>query len=310
MTVLAKVFSLAQGEAGAAAEVQTPFRRFLDDFCESRLAVAGFIGFLVVMFVALASPWISPTNPYDLMQVDIMENRLPPGSQGLDGMTFWLGTDGQGRDMLSAIFYGLRTSLFVGAMSGVLALVAGSCVGLAAAYFGGRVDTVIMRLVDLQLSFPSILVALMLLAMLGQGVDKIIVALVAVQWAYYARTIRSSGLVERHKEYIDAALCLALGHRRIVFRHLLPNCLPPLIVVATVQVAHAIALEATLSFLGLGLPPTEPSLGLLIANGFDYMLSGRYWISFFPGVALLITIVTINLMGDQLREVLNPRLRK
>ena len=289
---------------------ETPFRRFVADFCESQVAVAGFFGFVVVMVIAITSPWISPTNPYDLMQVDILENRLPPGSRRADGMMYWLGTDGQGRDMLSAIFYGLRTSLFVGAMSGVIALLFGMCIGLAAAYFGGRTDTLVMRLVDLQLSFPTILVALMLLAALGQGVGKIIVALVVVQWAYYARTIRGSALVERRKEYIEAATCLGLGHRRIVFRHLLPNCLPPLIVVATVQVAHAIALEATLSFLGLGLPPTEPSLGLLIANGFDYMLSGRYWISFYPGVALLITIVTINLMGDQLRDVLNPRLQK
>jgi peptide/nickel transport system permease protein len=167
-----------------------------------------------------------------------------------------------------------------------------------------------MRIVDLQLSFPAILVALILLAVLGQGTGKIVVALVAVQWAYYARTVRGTALVERRKEYVEAARCLALGHGRIVFRHLLPNCMPPLIVVGTVQVAHAIAIEATLSFLGIGLPITEPSLGLLIANGFQYMLSGKYWISFFPGVALLITIVSINLMGDQLRDVLNPRLRR
>jgi peptide/nickel transport system permease protein len=182
--------------------------------------------------------------------------------------------------------------------------------GLVAAYMGGRVDTLIMRVVDIQLSFPAILIALILLAVLGRGTDKIIVALVTVQWAYYARTVRGSALVERRKEYIEAARCLALGDARIVFRHLLPNCLPPLIVVGTAQVAHAIALEATLSFLGIGLPITEPSLGLLIANGYEYMLSGKYWISFFPGVALLITIVSINLVGDQLRDVLNPRLQK
>ena len=175
---------------------------------------------------------------------------------------------------------------------------------------GGKVDTVIMRIVDLQLSFPAILVSLMLLAILGRGVDKIIIALVMVQWAYYARTVRGAALVERKREYIEAARCLALSHRRIVFRHLLPNCLPPLIVVGTVQVAHAIALEATLSFLGIGLPVTQPSLGLLIANGYEYLLSGRYWISTFPGVALLVTIVAINLVGDQLRDVLNPRLQK
>jgi peptide/nickel transport system permease protein len=181
--------------------------------------------------------------------------------------------------------------------------------GLLAGYYGGWLDALIMRLADLQLSFPSILIALVLLAVLGQGLDKIVVALIAVQWAYYARTARAAALVERRKEYIEAAACLAFSHTRIVFRHLLPNCLPPLVVLAAVQAAAAIALEATLSFLGLGLPITEPSLGLLIANGFTYMLSGKYWISFFPGLALLALIVGINLVADRLRDVLNPRLR-
>lgn len=225
-------------------------------------------------------------------------------------MTYWLGTDGQGRDMLSAIMFGLRTSLAVGVVSAVFALMIGLSLGMTAAYFGGFVDTVIMRIVDLQLSFPTILVALMLLAILGSGVEKVMLALVIVQWAYYARTARSAALVERSKEYVEAAQCLALSNRRVIFRHLLPNCLPPVIVVGTVQVANAIALEATLSFLGIGLPVTEPSLGLLISNGFEYMLSGRYWISVYPGVALLITIIAINLVGDQLRDILNPRLRR
>jgi peptide/nickel transport system permease protein len=162
----------------------------------------------------------------------------------------------------------------------------------------------------MQLSFPAILIALMLIAVLGKGVDKIVIALVTVQWAYYARTVRGTALVERRKEYVEAARCLGLSHTRILLKHILPNCLPPLIVVATVQAAHAIALEATLSFLGVGLPQTEPSLGLLIANGFEYMLSGKYWISFFPGFVLLLTILAINLVGDQLRDVLNPRLRR
>ncbi|MDP7666881.1 MAG: ABC transporter permease, partial [Rhodospirillales bacterium] len=273
--------------------------------------VGGLFVFLAILFVAVFASVISPQNPYDLASLSIMDAREPPGTPSTSGpFTYWLGSDGQGRDMVSAIFYGLRTSLIVGAMSGLLALCIGMCVGLTAGYFGGRVDALIMRVVDLQLSFPSILVALILLAVLGQGVDKIIIALVVVQWAYYTRTVRASALVERHREYIEAGECLALGQRRIVFRHLLPNCLPPLIVVGTVQVAHAISLEATLSFLGLGLPPTEPSLGLLIANGFDYMLNGRYWIAFYPGIALLITIVSINLMGDQVRDVLNPKLER
>jgi peptide/nickel transport system permease protein len=308
MTIAAKPFP--DVAPAGPVQVETAFRRFVSDFAESKVAVGALLGFGCILFIALFAPVISPQNPYDLSEIDILENRLPPGSESMSGMTFWLGTDDQGRDMLSAIFYGLRTSLGVGAMSGSIALVLGMSIGLIAAYFGGRVDTLIMRLVDLQLSFPAILVALMLLAILGKGVDKIIIALIAVQWAYYARTVRGSALVERRKEYIEAARGLALSDRRIVFRHLLPNVLPPLIVVGTVQVAHAIALEATLSFLGIGLPVTKPSLGLLIATGFEYMLSGKYWISFFPGVALLLTIVSINLVGDQLRDVLSPRLQR
>ena len=290
--------------------VQTPFRRFLSDFFDSKVAIAAVVTFAIILFIALFAPWISPQNPYDLMVVDVMNSRMRPGEKSLTGMTFLLGSDGAGRDMLSAIFYGLRTSLGVGVMSGLIALCIGMSVGLSAAYFGGRTDSLIMRVVDLQLSFPAILIALILLSILGKGVDKIIIALVIAQWAYYARTVRASALVERRKEYIEAATCLALSHRRIVLRHLLPNVLPPLIVVGTLQTAHAISLEATLSFLGVGLPQTEPSLGLLISNGFEYMLSGKYWISFFPGVALLVTIVSINLVGDQLRDVLNPRLER
>ncbi len=287
---------------------QTPLQRVWSDFAESRLALFGLTLLGVVLLVALSAPWIAPQNPYDLAQLDIVDARLPPGSINADGQLCVLGTDDQGRDMLSGIFYGLRTSIAVGVASTLIALTIGLSVGLTAAFTGGRLETLIMRLVDIQLSFPAILIALVLLAVLGQGVDKIIVALVAVQWAYYTRTVRATALVELNKEYVEAARCLALSSARIVFRHLLPNCLPPLIVVATVQVAAAIALEATLSFLGLGLPITEPSLGLLISNGYTYLLSGKYWISFFPGLALLTTIVAINLVGDQLRDVLNPRL--
>ena len=289
--------------------METPFRRMLSDFLSSPTAVFGLVLLAAILTVAIAAPFISPQNPYDLAQLDVMDGRLPPGAK-TDGGTFWLGTDDQGRDMLSAIFYGLRISLTVGVVSTVVALALGLALGLAAAYLGGRTETVIMRIADIQLSFPAILIALILLAVLGQGMLKIIAALVTVQWAYYARTVRSAALVEKRKEYIEAARCLALPPSRIVLRHLLPNCLPPLIVVATVQVAAAIALEATLSFLGLGLPITEPSLGLLIANGYQYLLSGKYWISFFPGVALLLTIVSINLVADQLRDVLNPRLQR
>jgi peptide/nickel transport system permease protein len=293
------------------AHEDTPLRRIAGDFAQSKLALAGLAALGLILFVALFAPLVSPQNPYDLAQLDILDSRLEPGARSGDGdMTYWLGTDDQGRDMLSAIFYGLRISLGVGIMATLGALALGLTLGLIAAFAGGRTDAFIMRVADIQLSFPAILIALVLLALLGQGTDKIIVALIAVQWAFYARTVRGAALVERSKEYLEAATCLALPPSRIVFRHLLPNCLPPLIVVATVQVAAAIALEATLSFLGLGLPITEPSLGLLISNGFTYLLSGKYWISFFPGLALVATIVSINLVADQLRDVLNPRLQR
>jgi len=300
----------AIAEKNDASAVETPLRRFVSAYCESKLAVGAALFLLVLILFAAFAPLIAPQNPYDLAQVDVLDSRLPPGEVGFSGMTYWLGSDGAGRDLLSAMLYGLRISLSVGFLSGLIAMAIGAAIGLIAAYVGGRVDSLIMRIVDLQLSFPAILVALMLIAVLGKGVDKIIIALVTVQWAYYARTVRGSALVESQKEYVEAARCLGLSHVRILFRHILPNCLPPLIVVATVQAAHAIALEATLSFLGVGLPQTEPSLGLLISNGFEYVLSGKYWISTFPGIALLVTIVTINLVGDQLRDVLNPRLAR
>jgi peptide/nickel transport system permease protein len=294
----------------AATKEETPFRRFLSLYAESRLALIAAVVLVCIVVMAFAAPWIAPQDPYDLAQLDILDARLAPGEQGVSGRTFLLGADAQGRDMLSAILYGLRISIGVGIVATVAAVAIGLAAGLIAAYAGGRTDSLIMRVVDLQLSFPAILIALVLLAVVGQGVDKIIIALVTVQWAYYARTVRSSALVERNKEYVEAAQCLRLSPARILFRHIMPNCMPPLIVVATVQVAHAIALEATLSFLGLGLPITQPSLGLLIANGFSYMLSGKYWISFYPGIALLLTIMAINLVADQLRDVLNPRLAR
>ena len=278
------------------------------DFWRDRIAVASLLALALILLAAIFAPLVSPQNPYNLAELDILDSKLAPGGRGATGQAFWLGTDDQGRDMVSAILYGLRISLGVGALSTIIALAIGMAVGLVAAYAGGWLDGLIMRLVDLQLSFPAILIALILLAVVGQGVDKIVIALVTVQWAYYARTVRAAALVEKRKEYVDAARVMAFSPKRIVFRHILPNVLPPLVVVATVQVAHAIALEATLSFLGLGMPITSPSLGLLISNGFAHLLSGRYWISFFPGVALLVTIVAINLVGDRLRDVLNPRL--
>jgi len=277
------------------------------DFAASRSALAGAIAFALIVLAAACAPWVSPQDPYDLAQLDILDSRLPPGAPASAGFVFLLGSDEQGRDLLSAMLYGLRISLGVGLLSTALALALGTVIGLAAAWRGGWTDALLMRIVDLQLSFPAILVALVLLAVLGQGIDKVVIALVTVQWAYYARTVRASALVEVERGYVEAARCLALPAARIVLRHVLPNCLPPLVVVATVQIAHAIALEATLSFLGLGIPITSPSLGLLIANGHSHLLSGKYWISLFPGIALLVTIVAINLAGDRLRDVLNPR---
>ena len=293
--------------AGIAAS--SPVREFAAGFSRDRIALAALAVLALLLAAALAAPWLTPQDPYDLSRLDILDARLPPGAAAAAGHTYWLGSDGQGRDMWSAILYGLRTSLGVGLLSTIIALGIGLAVGLVSARAGGWIDALVMRLVDLQLSFPSILVALILLALTGQGVDRIIAALVVVQWAYYARTVRAAAMVELRREYVDAAVCAGYGEARILFRHVLPNVLPPLIVVATVQVAHAIALEATLSFLGLGLPITEPSLGLLIANGYTYLLAGHYWISVFPGLALLLTIVTINLVGDRLRDVLNPRLQ-
>jgi peptide/nickel transport system permease protein len=290
---------------------ETPWRRFATQYAESRLAMVGLLLLALVLLLAVFAPWLAPQNPYDLAKLDLLDSRLPPGSASGDGaMHYWLGTDGQGRDMGSAILYGLRVSLLVGVSSGVIALSIGAALGILAAYLGGRFEQVLMRIVDIQLGFPAIRVALVLLATLGKGVDKVIIALVTVQWAYYARTARSAALVERHKDYMEAARGLGLSATRQLLGHLLPNTLPPLIVVGTVQVAHAIALEATLSFLGLGLPTTQPSLGLLIANGYEFLLSGKYWISVYPGVALLLTILSINLVGDQLRDVLNPRLSR
>ncbi|CTQ65419.1 ABC transporter permease [Roseibium alexandrii] len=299
-----------QSSAPSKVKVETPFQRFRAEFFESRIAATAFFVLLIIMVLAILAPWITPQNPYDLAQVDVLDGRLAPGSEAFAGYTMWLGSDGAGRDLYSAILYGLRISISVGLASGVIALFVGMVVGLIAAYSGGRTEAVIMRVVDLQLSFPAALVALMLVAALGKGIDKIILALVVAQWAYYARTVRATALVERGKEYVEAAQCLGLSKTRVVFRHILPNCLAPLIVVGTVQTAHAVSLEATLSFLGVGLPQTEPSLGVLIANGFEYMLSGRYWISVFPGIALLLTVASINLVGDQLRDVLNPRMKK
>ncbi len=277
-------------------------------FFASPAATLATVVLTLIIVGATLAPLIAPQHPYDLAQLDIMNGMLAPGARDGDNRLLLLGTDEQGRDILSAILFGLRTSLLVGVVSTGVACLAGSAIGILAAYFGGRIDALTMRIVDLQLSVPSILVALVLLAAFGRGVDKVILALIIVQWAYYARAARGAALVERNKEYIEAARSLELSNLQIMFTHLLPNALPPLIVIATAQIAHAIALEATLSFLGAGVPVTEPSLGMLIASGYNYLLSGQYWVSTYPGIALVIAVGAINLMGDRLRDVLNPRL--
>ena len=286
----------------------TPQRREILKKLRSKPSVKGaVIALIVLLAVVLLAPFLSPQNPYDLGALDLMDGRLQPGAKAASGMTYWLGTDDQGRDMLSAILHGLRISLMVGLSAVALATIIGSLVGLVAAYMGGWVDTVLMRIVDFILGFPTILVALVLLAIMGRGVDKVVIAIVLVQWAHYARIMRGRALQERKKEYIEAAKNLGFPAWRIMTRHLLPNCMGPVMVFATIQIANAIVLEATLSFLGVGVPITEPSLGLLIANGFQYLMSGDYWISMFPGLALLALILSINLIGDRLREALDPR---
>lgn len=288
----------------------SPLARFWSEFRESTIAVMALAVVVVISLLALFAPVITPQDPYDLATLVLMDARRPPGYVGAGGFTHWLGTDAQGRDLLSAILYGLRISIQVGVIAGAIAFAVGATLGSFAAYLGGRAEIAIMRFVDLQLSFPAILLALVLAALLGQGKWQLIAALVTAQYAYFARTAHGAAASERTKEYVEAAHSTPLPASRVVFRHILPNCLPPLIVVATVQIANSIALEATLSFLGLGLPVTEPSLGMLIANGFQYMLSGRYWISIYPGVALIVLIVAINLVGDQVRDQLNPRLKR
>jgi peptide/nickel transport system permease protein len=285
-------------------------RRFFSEFAENRVALVAAAVVLAIVLLALLAPLVAPQDPYDLASLTLRDARRPPGYVGTGGYAHLLGTDAQGRDLLSAILYGLRISLQMGLVAGAIAFSLGAAIGTTAAYLGGRVEAVLMRIVDLQLSFPAILLAFVLAALLGQGRWPLTAALVAAQYAYFARTAHGAAVAERQKDYVEAALSTPLPGRTVVLRHILPNCMAPLLVVGTVQVASAISLEATLSFLGVGLPPTEPSLGMLISNGFQYMLSGRYWISIYPGVALIVLIIAINLVGDQIRDQLNPRLRR
>lgn len=259
------------------------------------------------VLVALAAPLIAPQNPYDPLQIFGWEASSPPGTMGSGGYLYLLGTDGLGRDIVSTILYGLRISLVVSIVSSALAALIGLTAGVSAAYFGKWVDVVIMRLVDLQLSLPTILIALIAIVTLGPGVDRIILALVIVQWATYARIARGVALSEVKKPYMDAVRLMRLPTSRVLFRHLLPNSIAPAITLIPIEVGHAVALEATLSFLGLGVPIDKPSLGSAVANGFQYLMTGQYWISLFPGLALFGLIASINLVGEDVRRSLDPR---
>jgi|TARA_B100000378_G_scaffold72243_1_gene55657 peptide/nickel transport system permease protein len=278
-------------------------------FAGHPIAIAGLVGFIFFILVALLAPWISPQNPYDLMVLDIMDGLLPPLSKLGNGTTAWLGTDALGRDILSSVMYGLRISLFVAFVAVTIGTIIGVILGLLAAINGGWVETIIMRAVDLKVSFPGILLALMLLAIFGTGVDKIIYALIIGVWASKARLTRSSALSEMQKEYIDAARLSGIPNWRIMLRFLLPNSIAPVLVVVPMALSGAIGAEATLSFLGVGVPITEPSLGLLISNGNDYLLSGKWWISIIPGLVLVSLVLCINVVADRIREHNNPYLK-
>jgi peptide/nickel transport system permease protein len=270
-------------------------------------AALGIAVMLVACLGALFAPWLAVQNPFDLASLSIADSLLPPGSVGSTGTLYPLGTDEQGRDIFSAVLYGLRISLGVATVATLVACMIGTAAGMIAAYSGGWLDALLMRLADVQLAFPGILVALVLMAVFGSGLDKVVIAIVAVQWAYYARTARSAALVERKKEYILAARNLQFSTARIIGVHLLPNSVSVLAVVIVIQMSSAVALEATLSFLGVGLPITKPSLGLLIANGYSSMLTGEYWLSFYPGIVLVAVLLATNLVGERLRELNDPK---
>jgi peptide/nickel transport system permease protein len=301
----------------------TIFHRWLDSdvghsFRSSPTAILAAVIAFICVFGAVFAPWVAPHNPFDLATLELSNARLPPAWSEEGSRTFLLGTDDQGRDILSALMYGARISLAVGLASVVLSVVIGVSFGLLAGFLGGWVDGVLMRLCDVMLSFPSILVAL-LIAGVGRALfpdahdelafGVLIVAITLTGWVQYARTVRGSTLVERNKEYVQAARVTGVAPLRIMRSHVLPNVMGPVMVLATIQVATAIITEATLSFLGVGAPPTSPSLGTLIRIGNDYLFSGEWWITIFPGAMLVLIALSVNLLGDWLRDALNPRLR-
>jgi peptide/nickel transport system permease protein len=288
-------------------------------FRHSPVAVGAFIVFMVCAVGAVLAPWIAPHNPFDLKTLQLLDALSPPRwSEGGKAM-FLLGTDDQGRDVLSAIMYGARVSLLVGLASVALALGLGVTLGLVAGYAGGKIDAFIMRVADVQLSFPAILIALLIDGVFRAALPRdahsnvalfvLVLAIGLSNWVQYARTVRGSTMVEKNKEYVQAARVIGIPAFAIMLRHLLPNVLGPVLVLATINIATAILTEATLSFLGVGVPATQPSLGTLIRIGNDFLFSGEWWITIFPGVALVTIVLSINLLGDWLRDALNPRLR-
>ena len=285
-------------------------RNRLAEYARDPFALICLICFALLVSAALLADLLAPTNPFDLAQVELFDSRLPPGSvSDFSGRTYLLGTDTQGRDVLSILLYGTRISLFVAVVSAVGACVLGVSVGILAAYFGGVIDSALMRLTELFLSFPSILIAMLLLALFGRGIDNTILAIILAQWVNYARITRAVASVEMTREYVSAVRLLRFSNARILVHHVLPNCVPAISVAFTVQLGYVIALEAALSYLGLGMPVSQPSLGSLVAAGQTSLLSGAYWISLFPGITLLALTFTANVVGDRLRLLYNPQLR-
>ncbi len=288
-------------------------------FSNNRIAqLAALLAFLCVAGAAL-SPWIAPSNPYDIASIDIMDSLIPPVWSENSDTRFLIGTDDQGRDLLSAILYGTRLSLLVGLLSISFACVLGVSVGLMAGYLGGRFDAIVMRIADVQLSLPAILTAL-LIDGVARGIlpreqhDSLMIVVLTVAiglslWVNFARTVRASTFVERNKEYVQSAEIMGMHPIRIMLVHILPNILGPILVILTVDLAVAVLLESTLSFLGVGVPPNQPSLGTLIRIGTEYMFSGEWWIVIFPSAMLIIMVISINVLGDFLRDAFNPRLR-
>lgn len=272
----------------------------------------------VCIFAAVFADWVAPHNPFDLATLELGDARLPPAWMEGGSSKYLLGTDGQGRDILSALMYGARISLFVGLASVALSMLIGVSLGLLAGFIGGRLDALLMRVCDVMLSFPAILIALLIdgvgRAMFPDAHETLafavlILAITLTKWVDYARTVRGSTMVERNKDYVQAARVIGVSPLRIMRKHVLPNVMGPVLVLSTIQVAQAIIIEATLSFLGVGAPPTSPSLGTLIRVGNDFLFSGEWWITVFPGVMLVLIALSVNLLGDWLRDALNPRLR-